>query len=132
MCVCVYIYILSIFDVADHLLLQHTTTYLSSHYYMSTYSCVPILLHMCMCVLILPYVSSQAGGTRCVPRYYILYVSSYYCVCSYICVLASRRHVMRTSRTTLGRYGVLPHVSSYYYMCPHTTVYVSSHVLILL
>ncbi len=116
--------------MADYLLTQHTTTYVSSHYYVSSYYSV--------CPHTTTYVSSRAGGTRCVPCYYICVLILR--VCSYICVPARRRHVMRTSRTTPGRYGALPYVSSYYYICvltrPHTTIYMSSDyymcVLILL
>jgi hypothetical protein len=95
------------------------------------------VVHVYICVLILPYVSSRVSScymcphaTTCVRIQ--LHVSSCYCMCPHTitCVLLMCPH---TTICVLTCVLMLLHVSTCYYMCPHTTacvlmlLHVSSH-----
>ena len=89
----------------------HTTTYVSSYCYI----CVLILLHMC--------------------AHTAIYVSSYYCTCVFMLLYMC----LHTSRVMLRTHGPRTRASAYdtntsshilLYMCPHTTISVSSYYYI--
>ncbi len=112
----------------------HTTTYVSSYYYV----CVLVLLYICVLVLLVSSHYYMCPHTT-------IYVSSFYYICVLILLYMSSCYSM-CPHTTVSSYYMRPHTGEQVSrdpsrkcmcprtttMCPHTTIQVSTCVLILL